>query len=293
MGGVTVSAGSTDPGRDRGPDGPDYPGADIAWWQPTPARSPAHAALSTREPAAALAATALADAALAATALAADHEPEPDVPATTGAGRAGAVGVHTGVPGARPWPTPLGRRGRRATIPVSQPHSRLARPGAAPRRPALGLALAVLFSLLSAFFAWVSADPVWLTLGHGSTGTAVISGCTGSGLGQRCEAGFTASNGRFTVAGAVLVAAPDPRRTGAVVPARMVSGRSHTAYAGGRTGLVLRSCLGLTLVLLCGLGVGWGTGARRFSRAGTRVAACGTALAGPLLLAGGILAASW
>ena len=202
-----------------------------------------------------------------------------------GAGRPVAAGT-------RPWPTPLGPRGSRTRTSAVPLQHRTGRPAEPPRYRAPGLAFAVVLSLLAAFFAWVSAEPAWLALGHGSTGTAVITGCTGSGLGQRCHAGFTARTG-FTVPYAVLVAAPEPRRVGQAVPARMVSAGSRTAYAGGRTGLVLRSGLGLGLVLLCGLGVGLVTGARRFARRRTRLGAYAAGLAGPVLLAAGILAASW
>jgi len=209
---------------------------------------------------------------------------QPDVD-QAGAGRPVAAGT-------RPWPTPLGPRGSRTRTSAVPLQHRTGRPAEPPRYRAPGLAFAVVLSLLAAFFAWVSAEPAWLALGHGSTGTAVITGCTGSGLGQRCHAGFTARTG-FTVPYAVLVAAPERRRVGQAVPARMVSAGSRTAYAGGRTGLVLRSGLGLGLVLLCGLGVGLVTGARRFARRRTRLGAYAAGLAGPVLLAAGILAASW
>jgi hypothetical protein len=68
-----------------------------------------------------------------------------------------------------------------------------------PRRPGLALAGLVLLSLLSSFFAWVSAEPLWLALGRGDRGTATVINCTGSGIGQRCRGEFISANGSFDV----------------------------------------------------------------------------------------------
>lgn len=162
-----------------------------------------------------------------------------------------------------------------------------------------GLAALVVLALLAALFAWLSAEPLWLAVGHFDDGTATVTTCTGTGVGQRCTASFTTTDRAVTVERvAMLGAAPAERRTGAAVPARMVSADrcgagpgGCRAYAADHPGLHLRWALGLLIVLCCGLGIAWATGATRLDRG--RRAAVAASLTAPLLLPLGFLAATW
>jgi hypothetical protein len=163
------------------------------------------------------------------------------------------------------------------------------------RHPAAGLAGLLLFALLGSFFAWVGAEPLWLAFGHGERGTATVLGCTGDGLTLRCRGDFTTADGSFTAWNVRLAdVEPDRRTAGALAPARMLSTNSPTAYVGSanRT-LHLRWSLGLALVLLCGAGIGWATGALRLPGRWTPRAALVAGLAGPLLLSVGFLAVAF
>jgi hypothetical protein len=145
--------------------------------------------------------------------------------------------------------------------------------------------------LVAAFFAWVSAEPFWLAVGHGDRGSATVERCTGSGVGQRCTGRFVAANGAYRVDQLALFGVePGQRATGAVSAARMVSSDSRQAYVGG-TGVLmhLRWALSFVLVLLCGLGIAGLTGARRLDSAPARRGALLFSLAGPLALLCGFL----
>ncbi|MEV4758110.1 hypothetical protein AB0J86_23745 [Micromonospora sp. NPDC049559] len=177
---------------------------------------------------------------------------------------------------------PPGRSPRR-TGPVRKP----------PRHPAVGLAGLVLFSLLASFFAWVSAEPLWLALGRGLPGTATVLDCTGSGLGQRCRGEFEAADGAF-LAEDVRLAGVDAAHSdpGSQVPARMVDRDSGTAYVeSGAATRHLRWLLGLATALACAGGVVWVTGALRLPDGRTRRWGVALGLAGPLLITVGFLLA--
>ncbi|HET8685005.1 MAG TPA: hypothetical protein VFM54_24495 [Micromonosporaceae bacterium] len=167
------------------------------------------------------------------------------------------------------------------------------------RSVAGGLTALVVLALLAAFFGWLSAEPLWLAVGHFDDGTATVTTCTGTGVSQRCTASFTTTDRAVTVERvAMLGAAPAERRAGAAVPARMVSADrcgadpgSCRAYAAAHPGLHLRWVLGLLIVLCCGLGIAWATGATRLDRG--RRTAVAASLTAPLLLPLGFLAAMW
>lgn len=163
-----------------------------------------------------------------------------------------------------------------------------------PRRPAVGLAALLVLALLTAFLAWVSAEPLWLALGHQRPGTATVIRCAGEGYGQGCVGVFTSADGAFTVEEVRLLGldAAD-RHSGAVVAARMVSADGRGAYAADEAGLHLRWAIGLALVLACGLGIALTTGATRLPGRRARGAAVALSLAAPLLLFAGFLAASF
>jgi hypothetical protein len=187
-------------------------------------------------------------------------------------------------PGA--WPSPRMLIGHHRTAPARR---RPYPPG--PRRPVLGLLALIVFGLLAAFFAWVTAEPLWLAVGHGTRGTATVIHCGGHGLAQRCQARFSAAGDGFTAVRVDLIGAPTRRLAdGAQVAARMVSPKGRLAYAGDATGLALRWVLGLVSLLLCTVAIALATGARRLPSRRARWYALGGSVAGPLLLLAGMLA---
>jgi hypothetical protein len=194
------------------------------------------------------------------------------------------------------WPAPPMRVGRSLQRRPSGTGVPLVRPAKGPRNPVVGLVCLVLLGLLAAFFAWFSAEPLWLTLGHGVTGTATVSTCSVHGIDKQC-ADFTANNGSF-LAGRVTLLGGDhlvdgPQADGRKITARMVSASGWEAYAGNRNSLYLRWVPGLLLVLGCGLAIAWTTGAFRLVGRRPRLLAILASLGGPVLLAIGMLAASW
>lgn len=159
-----------------------------------------------------------------------------------------------------------------------------------PRSLAFALPFVIMFGLLSAFFSWVSAEPLWLAVGHGTSGTATVTKCTGEGVTRRCIGEFTTPH--FSVARVSLLGLPETAASpGKTVRAEMVSERSQRAYAGG--GFMLRWLPGLILVLLFGLLIALVTGVRRLVDPRERWAALGVSVAAPLLVTIGFLAAAF
>ena len=142
-----------------------------------------------------------------------------------------------------PQPGPVARRrSRRSTVPP---------------RPALSLAAVVALALTAAFFAWVSAEPFWLAVGHGHPGTATIFSAPNG-----CRARFVADDATFTVS-TVGVAGLGSCPDGTKAPAHMVSADGKRAFVTDQGGLDARWSIGFSLVLLCGLGIAAATGAGR------------------------------
>jgi hypothetical protein len=158
------------------------------------------------------------------------------------------------------------------------------------RSPAAGLASLVALGLLAAFFGWFSAEPLWLSLGHGVPGRATVVACSVHGIDGRC-ADFVPDSGAYPPTRVTLLGRGDVP-AGRQVTARMVSQRGWQAYAGDRVGLYLRWIPGLALVLLCGIGIAWGTGATRLPGR-RRPIAVAASIAGPILLAAGLFVAAW
>lgn len=158
------------------------------------------------------------------------------------------------------------------------------------RNPAAGLTWLVVLGLLAAFFGWFSAEPLWLSLGHGVPGTATVVNCSIHGINGRC-ADFTPASGAFPVTRVTLLGLGRVA-AGQHVAARMVSSGGWAAYGGDRSSLYLRWGPGLVVVLLCGLGIAWGTGAYRLPGR-RRLIAVLFSVVGPLLLAAGLFVAAW
>ncbi|MGC4893338.1 hypothetical protein [Micromonospora sp. DT31] len=163
-----------------------------------------------------------------------------------------------------------------------------------PPNPPAGLAALLALSLLATFFAWVSVGPLWLAVGHSSGGTVMITECVGNGLTQRCRGIFQADRDRFQVQGVRVSGVPTGSTvTGSVLPARMTGPDGATAYADTGAGRHLRWMLGLAAVVGCAAGIARWTGATRLTDDRQRRRAVLLALAGPLLLTLGFLAAAW
>ncbi|MFC8847320.1 MULTISPECIES: hypothetical protein [unclassified Micromonospora] len=163
-----------------------------------------------------------------------------------------------------------------------------------PPDPWQGLSALLALSLLAAFFSWVSAGPFWLAVGHATTGTVVIGDCTGAGLTQRCRGIFTAEGERFIAFGVRVSGVPAARTAaGSTLAARMTGPSGDTAYADTGAGRHLRWLLGLLLVLACGAGIARYTGAARLADRRARRWAVTVAVAGPLVISAGFLAAAW
>jgi hypothetical protein len=178
------------------------------------------------------------------------------------------------------------RDARRSSAPRRTHRRRRTRPA---RGPLAGLSAMLLVALLAGFFAWTSAEPFWLDMGHGVRGTAQVTSCKDSGVLRRCLAEFAAA-GREPVPGARLMGLEaDP---GDSVAAVMVPG-GRIAYAGAPSGLRVRWAAGIGLVVLCGIALAWLTGAWRFARLRDRLTAWTLTAAAPLTLAAAIVLASY
>jgi len=166
---------------------------------------------------------------------------------------------------------------------------------AAPRTPIAALTSLIALGLLAAFFAWVSAEPFWLAMGHGDRGYATVTSCTSSGLTQHCVGRFATADGGFTLSRVTLLGVgPGHRVPGTIAPARMVSPDSSHAYLGNTSPLLqLRWILGFLLVLFCGYAIAGVTGARRLETGRARRGAVLASLAGPVLLLAGFLIAAF
>jgi len=193
------------------------------------------------------------------------------------------------------WLTDAERDERAAAAPEPEPraslHDARRRRSRQTRSPATGLFGLVALALIAAFFAWVSAEPFWLAVGHGDVGVATVARCTGDGVSQRCAGQFRTADGRYDVPRVTLLGVePGQRDPGSTALARMVSQHSRQAYVGDAGLLVqLRWLLGFLLVLLCGLGSAALTGTNRLPTATNRRAALILSLTGPLLLLAGFL----
>ncbi|WP_410809971.1 hypothetical protein [Micromonospora sp. 067-2] len=165
---------------------------------------------------------------------------------------------------------------------------------APPPDPLPGLTALVLLSLVVAFFAWVSAGPFWLAVGHARVGTVLIDDCTGGGLTQRCRGIFASDDGRLLAHGIRVSGVPAGKDApGTALPARMTGPNSATAYADTGLSRHLRWVPGLLVILACAAGIARWTGSTRLAGRRNRRWAVTVAVAGPALLTLGFLAAAW
>ncbi|MFY1598044.1 hypothetical protein [Micromonospora sp. WMMD737] len=163
-----------------------------------------------------------------------------------------------------------------------------------PPDPLPGLAALLALSLVAAFFAWVSAGPFWLAVGHATRGTVVIADCTGAGLAQRCRGNFAPADDTWTAYGVrVSGVAAERTATGTILPARMTGPDGGTAYADTGAAGHLRWLLGLLVVLGCGAGIVRWTGSARIADPRARRWAVAVALGSPLVITAGFLVAAW
>lgn len=191
------------------------------------------------------------------------------------------------------WPAPGMRVGRPRG--PQQPTRTTVRKAPLPLRPVRnGLAAMVAIALVGSFFAWVTAEPLWLSLGRGESGTAIVTGCSGAGIGQRCHGSFAVADGGFTAEGVRLLGVSyEQRAAGTQVAARMVGADSGTAYVADGVIMTLRWVLGLLCVLASGIGIVWATGALRLADRRSRRRAALTAFFAPILVTIGFLAATF
>lgn len=163
-----------------------------------------------------------------------------------------------------------------------------------PRRPAVALTAMVLFGLLSGFFAWISAEPFWLAVGHSEAGMALVTECDGTGLSRHCYASFTDRDGIVVATRATLVGARGHQlEPASTMTARMVGANGRIAYVGTDEGLRARGAVGLVALLLCGVLLAWLSGAGRLPTRANRTVAYLISMVGPLLLFAGMCAATW
>ncbi|MEU1587173.1 hypothetical protein [Micromonospora sp. NPDC005710] len=215
-----------------------------------------------------------------------DHRPDGDPPDDDGAFWAPIEQVHwDGTPVRKDPARSRGLRPAWRRAPSRTPP---------PPDPLPGLAALVGLSLVVAFFAWVSAGPFWLAVGHGRTGTVVIDHCSGGGLTQRCRGIFTADDGRFVAHGVRVSGVPaEGSVPGTPLPARMTGPDSGTAYADVGVGRHLRWLPGLLVVIGCTAGIVRWTGSSRLPGRRHRRWAIAAAIAGPTLITVGFLATAW
>ncbi|MDT5029375.1 MAG: hypothetical protein QOE61_5801, partial [Micromonosporaceae bacterium] len=186
----------------------------------------------------------------------------------------GGADQHDNVADATVLPATVPAQRSYPAAPPTRPSARLPQRRRPPRPLWLSLPAVVVLALATAFFAWVSAEPFWIAVGHGHTGTATIFSAPSG-----CRARFVADDGAFTVSTVEVTGlrgCPD----GASAPAQMVSPRGARTYVTDLAGLNARWSIGFGLVVLCGLAIATATGSVRLP--GWRgTAAVGLSLAAP------------
>ncbi|ADD45344.1 hypothetical protein [Stackebrandtia nassauensis] len=156
-----------------------------------------------------------------------------------------------------------------------------------PRRLPLVLPGLVVLALLAAFVSWVSAAPLWLTVGHAVEGTVTVKACDATG----CHGVFTPADGQHATAVRVT-GDQEAKQVGHSSQAQVTSSRATTAYTGDRAGLWWRVGIGLGLLVGLGFAVAAVTGAWRW-HGRARLAAVLASLTAPLALFAAVFALTW
>jgi len=178
-----------------------------------------------------------------------------------------------------------------AAAPASHRRTRPPRRTQPPRRLSVALPTLVVLAFAAAFFAWISAMPIWLAVGHSRAGTATMAECSLHGIPRSC-ATFRADDHSYSARVTLLGPGTGKAATGRAVAAEMTSTTSGVAYVGSRGDLYLRLCAGLGALLACGVGIAWAAGAMRLGTRRARMIALAGSFGGPLLLLLGMLAAT-
>lgn len=220
---------------------------------------------------------------------------EPDQPRTS---RSEANPVHGRAP-QPPGPDTVWWRSPAAPYAVPGPRPPITRPLGTPaalprvrrhddaRRPVVGFLAVIMLGFIGLFFAWFSAAPFWLSVGHAHHGTATVANCPVAGLDRRC-ATFVAAGHAYTAQVTLLGPNGSRAHVGATIAAEMVSQGDSIAYAGDHASLYLRWIPGVVIVVLCALGIARATGATRVTR--RRPLTLALAVAAPLLFATAVIA---
>lgn len=150
----------------------------------------------------------------------------------------------------------------------------------------------IVFGLIAAFFAWVSAAPFWLTVGHDVVGTVTVDSCHESQFAPRCTGTFEPGDGAEPVHGVRVTGDAAAKQDGATLSARATSATATSVYVGEQAGLWLRWAIPFGIIVGCGVAIAALTGAWRW-RGRERLLAVSASLGGPVLLWLGALIMAW
>ncbi|WP_026930927.1 hypothetical protein [Glycomyces tenuis] len=161
------------------------------------------------------------------------------------------------------WERAADARGRHARpVPAPQPR---------PARLAPALLGILVCACLLMFLAWVSAPALWMTMGHGQTGTVTVTACTGE-VAPGCTGVFETDTWAKELRLTGEVTAAD---IGRELPARATGPGTSSAYVGGAGGLLLRWAPAVALYMGCGFALVAASGATRlYERRGAAIGMC-------------------
>ncbi|CAM3575878.1 hypothetical protein [Stackebrandtia soli] len=150
----------------------------------------------------------------------------------------------------------------------------------------------VALALVSTFIAWVSAEPLWMSVGHRTEGTVTVRDCEAGGFAPRCEGAFVPAGEHAQSATVRISGDTDAERAGAELAAMAVGDTPRTVYIGTTAGLFLRWGLGLVLLAACGAGLVSAIGAWRMTGRAKRLALL-VGFGSPFVMFLGALALTW